>query len=246
MRTVEEKGLIVIKEKGITYNICELIQTTNGDSFNYIFKPNYQVIDLLPKDVGFEGIQGLDLSLKEREYYREGIPTFVSERVPPSNRIELDTILKEVGLSYYDPIQLMIKSKEKYCGDNLMVIPFMERKAVDIQLEGTTNTYKTVSDIVRNIAINNIVTTDGEQIVADLTFKLYYPIYLDFYNKLVKKQLISGGQNGKGRPKVNIKQEDFEQILKLYRAKQISMSEALRTLKISRSTFIRMARLCQK
>ena len=104
MKTIESKGSIVIKDNGITYNICTLIQVIKGQSFSYTYIPNRNVIKLLPKGL-FEGIQGLDLDLDVKEYHREGIPVFVSERVPPENRVGLYELLEKVGLDYYDPLQ---------------------------------------------------------------------------------------------------------------------------------------------
>ena len=50
------------------------------DEFEYIFEPDYEVIDLI---TGFKGIQGLNLSLRKKEYVRKNIiPSFIYEHSP--------------------------------------------------------------------------------------------------------------------------------------------------------------------
>ena len=48
--------------------------------FEYIFEPYYEVIDSI---MGFKGIQGLNLSLRKKEYIRKNIiPSFIYEHSP--------------------------------------------------------------------------------------------------------------------------------------------------------------------
>ena len=86
MKPIESKASIVIKNKGLTYNICTLIQLTDGESFSYTFLPNRNIIKLLPEII-FQGIQGIDLDVDKEKYIRDGIPVFVSERVPPKTNL---------------------------------------------------------------------------------------------------------------------------------------------------------------
>ena len=244
MKMIEEKGLIVIKEKGIMYNICDLIQQMEGDDFRYIYIPHYEIIDLLPNDVDFEGIQGLNLDLRKEKYYREGIPVFVYERSVPRSRVDLNEILKQCKLSYYDPMGIMINRKGRYNGDNLFVINPVPKQEINIPFSKMTDTYKTISQILKSIAMNNMVLIDGNEVDYKTAFMFLYPVYLKLYDKKLKEQK-NTVKGKRGRPQKNYVQSDFEQILTMYLQKEISMKEALRILNISRSTFIRRMRRYQ-
>ena len=245
MRTIETKGSIVIKNNGLIYNICTLIQTVNGEDFSYTFIPNREIIALLPRGL-FQGIQGINLDLGQDKYYRDGLPTFVSERVPPKNREGLYELLNKAGLDYYDPLAFMIKSKYKYFGDNLEVVDFIETKSVDVAYMNMTNLYNSIKKIVANIALNNEVIVDGYLVDKKSYFEMLYPIYLNLYFKKVEVQRRSAAaRRYEGRRPIYIDEEEFRKVLFQYKNEQISLNEALNILGISRSTFIRRSKLCQ-
>ena len=245
MKTVELKASIILRDKGLIYNICTLIQKTKGESFSYTFIPNRNIIEILPSGT-FEGIQGIDLDAKKEKYEREGIPTFVSERVPPKNREELYKLLEKVGLDYYDPLQFMIRAKQKYFGDNLEVVDFIQNQTIDVDYSEITNLYSTVKEILANIALNNQITINGNAVDNQSFFKTLYPVYLNLYLKKVEAQKKSAfARKYEGRRPIYINESEFAQILNLYYSKQISLNEAIRFLGISRSTFIRRAKMCQ-
>ena len=247
MKMIEEKASIVIKHQGLTYNICTIIQRIDGESLSYVFIPNREVISLVPAHV-FEGIQGIDLDTNKEQYERNGIPTFVSERVPPKNREGLFELLEKVGLDYYDPLQYMLRSKETYFGDNLIVVDFIQKQVVDVEYSNITNLYPTIKKVIENITLNNEVTIDGLLIEnKKYYFQMLYPVYLNLYNKKVAAQKKSASNRKyEGRKPIEINESEFKRILDLYKAKQISLNEALGLLNISRSTFIRRAKLFQK
>lgn len=248
MKEIKKEGNIVFPYKGLNYNICELIQTSDGESFSYLFIPNYEIIDIIPKEAGFEGIQGLDLSIKKEQYFREGIPTFISERVEPQNREYLDELLKSLDLKYYDPLEILLKSKKVYSGDTLFVTPKIEEKEINIEYKKITNNYLTIKTILDNIVTNNKVTINNQSTDAKTIFELLYPIYENLYDKKIKEQIkaTNNRKTYKGRPRSVINKEEFRQIYNLYLNKEIKLNDALKILNISRSTFIRTAKLCQK
>ena len=247
MKVIETKGQIVIVYKGIVFKICDLIQQMENSSFRYVYIPHYRVIDILPPEVDFEGIQGIDLELRLDKYVREGIPTFVGERVPPQTRVDLYKILEKNNLKYYEPMQLMILDSGKYCGDNLQVQKFIEQESVDIKLKGTSDLYKSVSQIVKNIALDNIVTIDNESQEFVSVFKSLYPVYLNLYDiKCMIQKNTAKNKGNRGRPQKYIKDDEFIKIVQLYKKKEISMADVLNILDISRSTFVRKMKLCQK
>lgn len=84
----ESVGTICLKgQNNFIYKICKITyRLFEDESFEYVFEPNYFLIDLLDSKY-FQGISGLNLDLKKQEYIRKNIiPTFISERVPQKNR----------------------------------------------------------------------------------------------------------------------------------------------------------------
>lgn len=90
-------------------------------NFQYVFYPEWGVIDTLPASV-FQGIPGLDMSLRLERYYRVNItPYFITERTPGEGREDLWELLDEVGLDYYDRFEWLLRT-DMHCGiDNLIV-----------------------------------------------------------------------------------------------------------------------------
>ena len=110
MRTYRSFGTICVKGPyNLVFALCDIEYILKeDDSFRYVFKPNYNVIELLDSKY-FQGIPGLNLDLKEKEYIRDNmIPTFISERVPMKNREDYNELLELVGMDYMDPIEYLI------------------------------------------------------------------------------------------------------------------------------------------
>lgn len=248
MKKRNKTAFIIFPYQGLEFNICTLIETIYEDDFDYTFIPNYDIIKLIPKNAGFEGIQGLDLKLQEKIYRRNGIPVFISERTMPKNRERLMDYLESIGLNYYDPLEILYKNKEKYCGDALLVKKSTNKMIVDVDYDNVTNLYQTVKRIMYNIAFNNDVLINSESIDKEQMFKNLYPVYLNLYLKKKKEQLKATREriSYKGRPRININDNDYLQIYNAYKNKELSMNDALDILGISRSTFIRKQKEFQK
>lgn len=90
-------------------------------NFQYVFTPEWGVIDSVPAAV-FQGIPGLDMSMRLERYYRVNMtPYFISERTPGEGREDLWELLEEVGLDYYDRFEWLLRTDMR-CGiDNLIV-----------------------------------------------------------------------------------------------------------------------------
>ncbi len=99
----------------ITYELFE------DESYQYLFEPYYDVVDgLEPVDWG--GIPGIDLTLRKDCYYRVGvIPTFISERTPSPNRVNLHEELRSANLDHLNRLQWLINTDTVYTGDKLIV-----------------------------------------------------------------------------------------------------------------------------
>jgi len=126
-KIVKKRASIIWPYEGINYNVCALTEICLPDGFAYEFVPDYFVLSLIDEKV-FEGIQGIDLSRKQEKYIRDYIPVFVSERTPPENRVNIREILNELNLDYYDPLDIMVNTKDQYCGDKLFVVKYREKR----------------------------------------------------------------------------------------------------------------------
>lgn len=93
----------------------------DDQNFQYIFSPEWSVIDTLPPAI-FQGIPGLDMSLRLEKYYRVNMtPYFIAERTPSENREDLWELLEEVGLDYYDRFEWLLRTGMRCGTDNLIV-----------------------------------------------------------------------------------------------------------------------------
>ena len=91
MRKLTTSGFICLEDDyKLVYKIAKIeYEEWEDGAFVYRFYPFYKVIDMLPDSL-FQGIPGLDLSLKQAVYERKNIiPTFISERTPSENREDL-------------------------------------------------------------------------------------------------------------------------------------------------------------
>lgn len=243
MKKNVEKCLICLREDGITYRLCELIQTIDGSDFSYVFIPRYEVLDLLPGGC-FDGIQGLDLTLRKKEYRREGIPVFLSERIPPENREDLQEILATCRLDYFDPIQLFLRSRERYSGDSLFALPFEGAKDVKLQLSSEKDTYPQIKAILQNLANGNRVKLNGRDQDGRTLFGNLYPIYRFSLSQKQKNQRVGAAARKsrgsyRGRKEIPFVKDDFRKIVESYRRKESTIDEALSLSGLSKSTFFR-------
>ncbi len=150
------KAIILAVDKlNIQYPVCYLEQVYfEDDTYEYIFKPYYKVIELLNSDF-FQGIPGLNLDLKKETYIRKNkIPTFIYERVPQKNREDLWKLLDEVGLDYLDHLEWLIRTDKTYTGDNFLVKAYSEPKTL-YSLSSVNYGDKFIINDIENISSDN-------------------------------------------------------------------------------------------
>ena len=248
------KGIICVKDElNIEYRVCIIEYLENEDgSFEYRFFPNYPVIDLLNSDV-FQGIPGLNLELKEKVYVRKNIlPVFISERVPSINREDYYEILDEVNMKFMEPIEFLIRSKQRYSGDHLYVIKYEERKKILINdIKGKQNSFGLIKLMLEEIAANNEVYLDSlTKINDESVFKTLRYIYKIQYesNKAKQKEGIEEAKkNNKyhGRKPVPIDLLKFYEVLEKVNNKEITNRKASEILGISIDKYYRYKKLLQ-
>lgn len=116
-------GIIyAVDHKGDRYAVSHIaLERFDEQNFQYVFSPQWSVIDALPTSI-FQGIPGLDMSLRLERYYRVNMtPYFISERTPGEGREDLWELLDEVGLDYYDRFEWLLRSNMRCGTDNLIV-----------------------------------------------------------------------------------------------------------------------------
>ncbi len=231
---------IKIKDKlNLTYSVCEIEYIIKEDeSYKFIFKPNYNIIELTNDDF-FQGIPGLNLELKKEEYVRENImPVFISERCPMKNRENLYEELMEAGLDYYNPLEWLINTDYKYSGDNFFVERKNDNKVIKLQNEDfKKNVNLNLKNLLNyicqgyNVFIEDIEINDkNRKEIYIILKKLYYNSYFFFKDNTQKV----------GRKKKDIDPLFLYSMIEEYKNNKISVEEVCKKLNVSRSTFFRI------
>ena len=247
MNKLISTGMICLKnDLNIEFYVCKITYILNEDeSFKYIFEPNYNVISLLDSDI-FQGIPGLNLDLKRKQYIRTSLPVFISERVPQKNREDFNEILSSLNMDYMNPIDYLIKTKMKYSGDIFYVKEFENKQKIIInKISNKNNTANTIKIILNNITkgndviINNLVINDKNR--KDIYQTLIY-IYQKAYNFIYSKQK-EGIKNTnhiyKGRKPIYVDKLEFLTLQDKINKKEISIKDACLKLGISIDKYYR-------
>lgn len=256
MRKLTTSGFICLEDDyKLVYKIAKIeYEEWEDASFNYIFRPFYNIIDMLP-DYLFQGIPGLDLSLKKDVYERKNIvPTFIAERSPGENREDLWLLLEEAGMSSLNRLEWLIRTKTRYPGDRLFVIPIDGNDTTEYKEQSMYDLVKKSDSICKKlleiICFGDYLYTN-DIIIDDLSRPYYYRLLMQIYiheykqRKDYKTRGIARAKERnvyKGRKQINIDPLLFDKVANNYMHGKISADEASFILKISRSTFFRRLR----
>ncbi len=254
MNKLVTRGIICLKDDyNFVYKIADIdyIEYENGD-FQYLFYPHYNVIDLLDSYL-FQGIPGLDLSKKLKCYERKNItPVFISERTPSENREDLWELLDKYNMKSLNRLEWLIRTDMQYSGDRFYV---ERRKDADDKPTIRINSMFDLTDRVDSLnkALLDIICygdyLDCQEISINDKNRLDYynllmPIYMNEYH--LKRTRINNGiiiaksnKVYKGRKQIPLDPLLFRRVAQDYSNGILPLSEALSTLKISRSTFFR-------
>ena len=252
------KGVILLKDDyNFIYKIADIIYNEyDNEDFEYIFYPNYSVIDLLDSKY-FQGIPGLDLSLRKKEYIRKNVtPVFISERSPSKNREDLQDLLKECNMNYYNRLEWLKRTKTQYFGDRLYVRERqMEDECLTLIIDSMFNLVNRFDSLNRALLLK---ICRGESIrskeleLNDSNRKEFYdflmPIYIKEYNAK-KEKILKGVEKAKennvykGRKEIEIDEIYLKEIIDKFKKKELTSEEAAQKLNISKSTFFRRLKL---
>ena len=252
MRSFVTDGLICLEDDyKFVYKIAKIeYEEWENGQFVYRFNPFYSVIDMLPSYL-FQGIPGLDLSLRRACYERRNtVPVFISERTPGENREDVWQLLEENGMNALNRLEWLIRTNRRYSGDRF----FVER----FEKEYVTATPQSMFDLVPRsdlligklldiICFGDYLHTKELDIDDHNRAELYrflMPIYIDSYERKRKKRIagiVEAKRAGtyQGRSEIRIDPLYFERIADAYRRHELTASEAAAKLGISTSTFFR-------
>ena len=158
-------GIIyAVDRRGDKYAVGRVdFERYDDQNFQYIFSPEWSVIDSLPASI-FQGIPGLDMSLRLERYYRVNItPYFISERTPSEGREDLWELLEEVGLDYYDRFEWLLRTNMRCGTDNLIV----ERAEAPRRF-----IFKSTEVLPENLQPSDCVAIKGLHSVATTSYQL--------------------------------------------------------------------------
>lgn len=253
MKKISTTALICLKDNyGILYKVSkiEYDEYENGE-FEYRFTPYYNVIDLMPSSI-FQGIPGLDLPFRKKEYIRKNrIPVFISERTPSEKREDVRMLLEENNMESLNRLEWLIRTKTKYSGDNFQVIPYTGNEVISYKKHSMFDLVKRSDSIIKAllsiICAGDFLYSD-DITIDDQTRSDYYRLLIQLYSKeynsrkdtqrngieKAKKQSVY-----KGRKKKKIDPLLLEKTLDDYKNKRISIEVATKQLGISKATFFR-------
>ena len=264
-------GIIyAVDRSGDKYAVSRVdFERFDEQNFQYIFSPEWSVIDTLPASI-FQGIPGLDMSLRLERYYRVNMtPYFISERTPSEGREDLWDLLDEVGLDYYDRFEWLLRSNMRCGADNLIVERAEAPRRIIFESIDLLPPNLQPGDCVSINGLHNIASTalqlrqyllhilrSGAQIwdesenriLSEAESSLLLNLLMlqealdNKRNKRHHNEGIARAKNeGKytGRKRLPVDPNLFDQIADGFEKKRISEEEALRRLGISRSTFYR-------
>jgi len=265
------EGIIkAIDRKDNQYNVAGIaFERFDDQNFQYVFSPYWGQIENLPSDI-FSGIPGIDMSIPKEHYYRVNMtPSFISKRTPSENRADLQDLLSEVGLDYYDRFEWLLRTNKRCGDDNLIVVrkrsktlTFHHPKEKDInnfqpgdqvvlnKLCDISSNSKTASESVFRLyqsGVSIYIKEDDMTLTFDVCKKNLYSLrhLLEYEKRFRQMRQMEGISQAKsqgkykGRKKITIDPLLFSDTVERFRRGIITEEQAITTLGISRSTFYR-------
>ena len=262
--TYVNSGIIkAVMKSGEKISVAQIdYQEFDEENFQYVISPYWEIVDGLPASV-FQGIPGIDMDLRLKDYYRVNyIPTFITERTPPENREDLWELLESVDLDYYDRFEWLLRTKMRAANDNLIVERRRTNKTVvhftsDIianlqygdkviveSMETIADTTAGLTDVMFNIVTSGIdVVTEGGQVLVDAMTRAAMIPYMVAQRIMSRRERISLQQAGieqakkdgkyTGRKPTPVDENVLRQVAKELDEGIITIEEAMKRTKIN-------------
>ena len=257
-------GIIkAVMKNGDKVSVAQIdYQEFDEENFQYVISPYWEIVDGLPASV-FQGIPGIDMDLRLKDYYRVNyIPTFISERTPSESREDLWELLESVGLDYYDRFEWLLRTNMRAANDNLIVerrrmeetvIQFASGvksglqygdKVIVESLETIADTTAGLADGMFSIVAGgvDVVTQSGQVLVDAMTRAAMIP-YMITQRIISRRERAANRQggieqakiNGKytGRKPIEVDENALRQVAKELDEGLITVEEAMSRVKIN-------------
>lgn len=254
MREIKTRGIICVKDKvGFEYELSEIEYIEREDeTYEYIFTPNYCVMDLLPNNI-FQGIPGLNLELRKDKYVRKNMtPVFISERTPGAHREDLWELLSMYDMDYLNRLEWLIRTDMTYSGDPMYVKRYIpEEYKVQVDLSEKVNQekkyLKVVEYMLKEICKGNDLIVD-DVCITDENRKQMHAMLMKIYTKSIiemrerRREGIEKAKKAgkyKGRTPIEIDVVKMDEVFTQFNKRMISEVEAIKKLGVSKSTFYR-------
>ena len=257
-------GIIkAVMKNGDKVSVAQIdYQEFDEENFQYVISPYWEIVDGLPASV-FQGIPGIDMELRLKDYYRVNyIPTFIAERTPSENREDLWELLESVGLDYYDRFEWLLRTKMRAANDNLIVErrrigktvgPFTSGiisglqygdKVIVESMETIADTTAGLTDGMFNIVTSGIdVVTESGQVLVDAMTRAAMIPYMVAQRIMSRRERISHQQAGieqakkdgkyAGRKPTPVDENVLRQVAKELDEGIITIEEAMKRTKIN-------------
>ena len=262
--TYVNSGIIkAVMKSGEKISVAQIdYQEFDEENFQYVISPYWEIVDGLPASV-FQGIPGIDMDLRLKDYYRVNyIPTFIAERTPSESREDLWELLESVDLDYYDRFEWLLRTKMRAANDNLIVerrrieetvgqfasgiisgLQYGDKVIVE-SLESIADTTAGLTDGMFNIVTSGIdVVTESGQILVDATTRAAMIPYMVAQRIMSRRERISHQQAGieqakkdgkyAGRKPTPVDENVLRQVAKELDEGIITVEEAMKRTKIN-------------
>ena len=262
--TYVNSGIIkAVMKSGEKISVAQIdYQEFDEENFQYVISPYWEIVDGLPASV-FQGIPGIDMDLRLKDYYRVNyIPTFIAERTPSESREDLWELLESVDLDYYDRFEWLLRTKMRAANDNLIVerrrieetvgqftsgiisgLQYGDKVIVE-SMESIADTTAGLTDGMFNIVTSGIdVVTESGQILVDATTRAAMIPYMVAQRIMSRRERISHQQAGieqakkdgkyAGRKPTPVDENVLRQVAKELEEGIITIEEAMKRTKIN-------------
>lgn len=262
--TYVNSGIIkAVMKSGEKISVAQIdYQEFDEENFQYVISPYWEIVDGLPASV-FQGIPGIDMDLRLKDYYRVNyIPTFIAERTPSESREDLWELLESVDLDYYDRFEWLLRTKMRAANDNLIVerrrieetvgqfasgiisgLQYGDKVIVE-SMESIGDTTAGLTDSMFNIVTSGIdVVTESGQVLVDAMTRAAMIPYMVAQRIMSRRERISHQQAGieqakkdgkyAGRKPTPVDENVLRQVAKELDEGIITVDEAMKRTKIN-------------
>lgn len=257
-------GIIkAVMKSGEKVSVAQIdYQEFDEENFQYVISPYWDIVDGLPASV-FQGIPGIDMDLRLKDYYRVNyVPTFIAERTPSESREDLWELLESVDLDYYDRFEWLLRTKMRAANDNLIVERRRIEETVEELVDGVisglqygdkliANSIESMADSVAGLSetMFNIVTrgidviTESGQVLIDAMARSSMVTYMITQRIMARRERTANHQAGidqakkegkyVGRKPTSVDENVLRQVMQELEDGIISVEDAMRRTKVN-------------